>query len=73
MDEHDTDLAEVLAQFTNLIMNERVRAYNEGVDAERERCVGIALAIDSGRGNEKEIAKAIRTFSDVGSTRSSGK
>lgn len=41
MAEHDTDLAEVLAQFTNLIMNERVRAYNEGVDAERERCAKV--------------------------------
>lgn len=59
MAEHDTDLADVLQQFTNLIMNERVRAYNEGLDAERERCASIALAIDSGRGNEKEIAKAI--------------
>lgn len=28
--------------------------------AERERCAHIALAIDSKRGNEKEIAKAIR-------------
>lgn len=29
------------------------------VAAERRRCADIALAIDSGRGNEKEIAKAI--------------
>ncbi len=28
--------------------------------AERERCARIAEAIDSGRGNEKEIARAIR-------------
>lgn len=28
--------------------------------SERERCASIALAIDSGRGNEKEIAAAIR-------------
>ncbi len=35
MTDNDTDLAEVLAQFTNLIMNERVRSYNEGIDAER--------------------------------------
>lgn len=27
---------------------------------ERERCAQIAEAIDSGRGNEKEIAHAIR-------------
>lgn len=30
------------------------------IAAERERCAQIAEAIDSGRGNEKEIAKAIR-------------
>lgn len=30
--EADSDLAEVLAGFTTLIMNERVRAYNEGFD-----------------------------------------
>lgn len=42
MAEPDTDLAEVLLQFTNLIMNERVRSYNEGVDAERARCAAIA-------------------------------
>jgi len=29
-------------------------------NAERERCAHIALAIDSKRGNEKEIARAIR-------------
>lgn len=28
-------------------------------EAERRRCAEIALAIDSGRGNEKEIARAI--------------
>lgn len=30
---------------------------------ERERCARIAEAIDSGRGNEKEIARAIRRAS----------
>lgn len=30
------------------------------IAAERERCAQIAEAIDSGRGNEKEIAHAIR-------------
>lgn len=30
---------------------------------EREACAEIALAIDSGRGNEREIAKAIRARS----------
>lgn len=32
-------------------------------DARVEECADIALAIDSGRGNEKEIAKAIRALS----------
>lgn len=40
------------------------RAVNEAMtaakNAERERCAQIALAIDSKRGNEKEIARAIR-------------
>lgn len=58
--EADADLATVLGGFTNYIMNERIRAYNEGLDAERERCAAIAEAIDSGRGNEKLIADAIR-------------
>lgn len=31
-------------------------------DARVEECADIALAIDSGRGNEKEIAKAIRAL-----------
>jgi hypothetical protein len=31
----DNDLADALAQFTNYVMNERVRCYNEGVDAGR--------------------------------------
>lgn len=30
------------------------------VAAEREACASIALAIDSGRGNEKQIARVIR-------------
>lgn len=33
---------------------------HKAVAAERERCAKIAEAIDSGRGNEKQIAKAIR-------------
>ncbi len=31
----------------------------KAVKRERKRCADIALAIDSGRGNEKEIARAI--------------
>lgn len=30
------------------------------INAEADRCADIALAIDSGRGNEKEIARTIR-------------
>lgn len=36
------------------------RAIQLRTAAEREACASIALAIDSGRGNEKEIAAAIR-------------
>lgn len=43
--EANVDLAEVLAQFTNLILNERVKSYNEGVDDERARCVRAAAAV----------------------------
>lgn len=32
----------------------------KAVETERERCANIALALDSLRGNEKEIANAIR-------------
>lgn len=61
----NVDLADVLAQFTNLIMNERVRAFNEGVDAERERCAQIAEHLNgwgakSGRDLAEHIAKVIR-------------
>jgi hypothetical protein len=37
----DNDLADALLAFTNYVMNERVRCYNEGVDAERKRCAEI--------------------------------
>jgi hypothetical protein len=40
---------------------DRVVAAEYDRDAERERCASIAEAIDSGRGNEKMIAAAIRT------------
>lgn len=38
------DLNDILLDFTNYMQNERVRAYNEGVDTERERCAKIAEA-----------------------------
>ena len=43
--------------FTKRAIASAIRAAE---DAVRERCAEIALAIDSGRGNEKEIAAAIR-------------
>lgn len=39
----DDDLTDVLHGFTSYVMNERVRCYNDGIDAERERCAAIAL------------------------------
>ncbi len=42
--EAEEDLADVLARFTNLIQNERVRAYNEGLDAGRKQADEIATA-----------------------------
>jgi hypothetical protein len=59
--EHDTDLAEVLAEFTNYIMNERVRSYNEGIDVERER---LALMFEQSVNHvwdKDEVADAIRS------------
>jgi hypothetical protein len=36
------------------------RGYAAGIARERERCAKIAEAVNSGRGNEKLIAEAIR-------------
>jgi hypothetical protein len=58
--EADADLATVLAQFTNLIMNERVRAYNEGLDNERDRCATIAEEFCRQGRDGYQIAQAIR-------------
>jgi hypothetical protein len=55
----DTDY--VAAQFLLNTTGDGLRdQIAEAIAAERERCAKIAEAIDSGRGNEKEIAKAIR-------------
>ena len=43
--------------FTNVDMR-------AAVGGERQACANIAIAIDSGRGNEKEIAKAIMERND---------
>lgn len=46
MADEPPDLVEVLQGFTNFVQNERVRSYNEGLDAgiaqERMRCAKIA-------------------------------
>lgn len=41
-EETKDDLVHVLAGITGIIHNERVRAYNEGVDTERARCAKLA-------------------------------
>lgn len=57
----DSDLNDVLLQFTNYVANERVRAYNEGVDAERERCARIADSYRCGAcGMDGKAAAEIR-------------
>lgn len=43
--------------------DEALARIDAGIKAEREACAEIALAIDSGRGNEKEIAAAIQARS----------
>lgn len=40
--EASADLLTILGSFTNYVQNERVRAYNEGIDTERARCAKIA-------------------------------
>ncbi len=52
------DFVRLIGQLTNFVENERVRAYNEGVDAERERCARIAGALYKDKGDV--VARAIR-------------
>jgi hypothetical protein len=59
----DSDLADVLHAFTNYVMNERVRSYNEGVDAERERCAKICG--EGAAKNEGDTAAALMTAADL--------
>lgn len=55
------DLTDILGALANFIQNERVRAYNEGVDAERERCASIAEESIAGLGSAaRKIADQIR-------------
>lgn len=50
------DLNEVLLAFANYVQNERVRSYNEGVDAERERAATVALEHRGERGTPWDLA-----------------
>lgn len=75
--EAEKDFVCLIAAITNFVQNERVRAYNEGVDAEREACARLAENIFGGPAHTyasenadvyraqdatcKRIAKAIRT------------
>jgi len=38
----DNDFVSLVSSLSNYIQNERVRAYNEGSDDERDRCAKIA-------------------------------
>lgn len=56
---HDTDQQkahDIMAPIGQMLFEQIAKA----VADERERCAKIAEAIDSGRGNEKQIAQAIR-------------
>ena len=61
----DQDLLENLSGLLTYIQNVRVEAYNEGVDAERERCASIAEHLNgwgsarSGKERAAELAAHI--------------
>lgn len=38
---NDPDIVSIFAQFTDYIQNERTKAFNEGVEAERKRCMDL--------------------------------
>lgn len=61
----EDDVVDVLAGFAGLIHNERVRAYNEGVDAERERCVQLAVSYPDRWEEPDSAARDIRKFTSA--------
>jgi hypothetical protein len=63
-DNPDVDLAEILAQFTNFVMNERVRSFNEGIDDERERCAKPNALTMAGSITREEIEERVRYDQD---------
>ncbi len=62
------DLNDILFGFTNYVSNERVRAYNEGVDTTIERCAQRLEELAS-VSSDKEVlllaAAAIRKLKDA--------
>lgn len=66
-DPETADWADKKAQgISRLPIPDRPRYIAQALREERDRCAEIALAIDSGRGNEKEIAHAIRKENNEG-------
>ena len=70
----DDDFADALHGFTNYVMNERVRCYNEGLDAgianERERCAKIAdnEVLPDVDDSVNKVAKIIAYYIRLGDT-----
>jgi prephenate dehydrogenase len=62
--EHD-EFVELISALTNYVQNANVRAYNEGVDAERERCAKTVehMGRSGGRvrASHKHVAAQIRS------------
>jgi hypothetical protein len=62
--EKNTEFEDVLSGFINYVQNARVKAFNEGVDDERERCAAIAAVYiedDGKKGTlQAKIAARIR-------------
>ncbi len=63
----DQDFLSILAEFTSYVQNERVRSFNEGVDAERKRCAAIVSAARMGKVDTdfRSIGNMIKDGEDV--------
>ena len=57
MTDMDGDLVNILGALTNFIQDERVRAYNEGVDAARSRAREMARGMEAERDYWRKTAK----------------
>lgn len=62
--ESDHDFLGILSKFTEYVQNERVRSYNEGVDAERLRCEKIVQDARQQTTDLRSIISMIRNPSD---------